>query len=148
MTPNIAIARAWDACVITDFLAGAPRAATHARAIVAAAQRGECQIWTSVFSQVEVAYLNVLDKAGGEEIIEEFFRQDYIVSMNLDESSAGRPAKLIRRFGIKGKDAVHVASAIHWRVPVFETFDAELLRKFKDSKGDATVGGLVVRAPL
>jgi predicted nucleic acid-binding protein len=146
---DIRLAHAWDSSVVADYLAGKPRAAPHARAIADAARRGECQIWVSTFVEVEVAYLEGFADSRAESIIVEFLNQDYVFRVALDPFVAETARAVIRRYRIKGKDAVHVASALRWNVPVFETFDDELIRKLAPlAAGERDLGRLTVREPL
>ncbi len=127
--PDSTIARLWDSSVVVDYLAGKPRAVPHARPIVDSARRGEAQIWVSTFAHVEVALLEGFSETNAEAIVVHFFNQDYIVSVALDPTVSEIARRLVRRFRVKGKDAVHIASAIRWGVATFETFDTELIRR-------------------
>jgi predicted nucleic acid-binding protein len=147
-TPRVEIARVWDACVITDYLAGKPRAEAHARLIVDAARRGEVQIWTSMLAHVEVAFLEGADDAQSERLIVDFLNEDYVFPITVDPSVAEVARKVVRQFRIKGKDAVYVASAIQWRVRTFETFDAQLVTRLRVMATNANWGHLTVREPL
>ena len=49
--------RAWDPCVIIDYLAGAPRAEEHVRPLVERAIAGELEIVVSAYAEVEVVKL-------------------------------------------------------------------------------------------
>jgi hypothetical protein len=60
-----------------------------------------------------------------------FFKQEYIAVQNVTREVAEASRDLVWDFGIKPKDALHVASAIAANVGVFETFDAPLIRKGK-----------------
>lgn len=146
--PQRDIARVWDSCVVADYLAGNPRALPHARPIVEAARRGEVQLWLSLFVHVEVAYLEGMSGESSERTIMEFLNQDYIVSLMIDPFVSDTARKLIRQFHIPGKDAIHVASAIRYEAPIFETFDKPLMRKLQQPDIGNLLKGLLVREPL
>lgn len=136
--------RLWDACVIHDYLDSTPKAAINARHIVDAARRGDLEIWVSEFSHVEVAYLaSEKDSAKAETIITDFFDESYIVPVSLDPFVSKKARELIRKYRIKGKDAIHVASALVHGVPIVETFDIPLLNKMAKN-----TEGIIVREPL
>ncbi len=146
--PRAEIARAWDSCVIADYLAGKPNAAAHAKPIVDAARRGETQLWVSLFCEVEVAYLEDMNDAESEAIITGFFAEDYVIPLMVDPFVTETARKLIRRFRVPGKDAIHVASALRFGAPVFETFDKPLMAKLRGADPDGLLSRLVVREPL
>jgi predicted nucleic acid-binding protein len=146
--PDPKNARVWDPCVITDYLAGKQNAAAEARPIVEAAKRGQTQIWVSTFAEVEVAYLAGMTDEQSERVITEFFEQDYIVRVSVDPFVSESARQLIRATHISGKDAVHVATAIRWEVPIFETFDEKLLKKLEPFRADPVLTRVSCRLPL
>jgi len=146
--PRPLLARVWDSCVITDYLGGKPEALPHAKPIVDAARRGEIQIWVSLFVEVEVAYLEGMSDAESERTITEFFAEDYVLPLMIDPFVSELARKLVRCFHVAGKDAVHVASAIRFGAPVFETFDKPLMTKLKQADPEKLLGKLMVREPL
>jgi len=148
VVPRPQIARVWDSCVIAEYLAGKPAAEHHARPIVESAKRGEIQIWVSLFAHVEVAFLDGSSETESETKIVAFFSEDYMVPIMLDPFVAEIARKIVRHFHVKGKDAVHVASAIRWNVRVFETFDVELIKKLGAMEADADWNHLQVREPF
>lgn len=83
-----------------------------------------------------------------ERRIREFFGREYIITVNLDDAISAISRTLIRKYrrspSIKPLDAVHLATAIQWKIPVMETTDNPLLR-FDGIEGDPPVS---VRGPL
>lgn len=146
--PRAQIARVWDSCVITDYLAGKANALPHAKPIVDAARRGDVQLWISLFCEVEVAYLEGMADAQSEQIITDFFAEHYVFPLSIDPFVSEIARKLVRRFHIPGKDAIHVASALRWGAPIFETFDKRLIVKLEAPNPDNLLGSLVIREPL
>lgn len=146
--PQPKLARVWDSCVITDYLTGRPNALAHAKPIVDAARRGEVQLWVSLFCEVEVAYLDGMDDAESERIITDFLAEDYVLPLFIDPFVSETARKLIRCFRIPGKDAIHVASALRYGAPVFETFDKPLMGKLKAPDPDNLLGKLAIREPF
>jgi len=95
------------------------------------AERGELKIATSAFALVEVAKLDDSDLLPDEQeqAIVAFFENPYIVVIPLDELAARLARQLIRdNRGLKGKDAVHVASAIRRGIPIMHAYDRGILR--------------------
>jgi predicted nucleic acid-binding protein len=98
------------------------------------ARRGQLEIVVSMFAAVEVAKLSSPSTEDDERAIVGFFNQPYIVRANLDFETASIARLLIRRYprsgkfrGVLPKDAVHVATSLRWNIPVFETFDRNLI---------------------
>ena len=98
-----------------------------------------------------MAHLGASDPSDAEAIISAFFSEAYVKVIQLDRQVARVARELIRAAhqqerSIRGADAVHVASAIHHKVPVFESTDRTLLRNLGrlDHPGLAT---LVAREP-
>jgi len=61
--------------------------------------------------------------------IRKFFRRSYIRVYNLDRKLAEAAQNLVWNQGIKPKDAIRVATAIHLKADVLETFDQDLIGK-------------------
>ena len=98
-----------------------------------------------------MAHLGASDPSDAEAIISAFFSEAYVKVIQLDRQVARVARELIRAahqqdLSIRGADAVHIASAIHHKVPVFESTDRPLLRNLGqlDYPGAAT---LVAREP-
>ena len=147
--PNTA--RVWCSCVIINYLTGEPRSKDACDGIVEDAARGNAEIWVSALALAEVAHLGASDPSDAEAIISAFFSEAYVKVIQLDRQVALVARQLIRAahqqgLSIRGADAVHVASAIHHKVPVFESTDRPLLRNLGrlDYPG---LGTLVAREP-
>ena len=149
IAPNTA--RAWCSCVVINHLTGDPRWKAACDRIVEAAARGSVEIWVSALALAEVAHLGTSDPSDAEAIISAFFSEAYVKVIQLDRQVALVARQLIRAahqqgLSIRGADAVHVASAIHHKVPIFESTDRPLLRNLGrlDYPG---LGTLVAREP-
>ena len=126
--------RVWDSNVIIDYLSGAVRAAQQCPAIIGEAERGEIEIVVSTTAETEVVSLDGSTDQDAELRIREFFSRVYILRANVDSLVGELSRQLVRdypRMGqllqVKPKDAVHVATALRWRIPVLETFDDNLI---------------------
>ena len=96
----------------------------------------------SQMAVVETAYLRGLSDEDSERLIREFFGRDYIITVNVDGPVSSIAQSLVRKYknnpGIKPPDAVHLASAIFWKIPVLETVDQPLTR-FNQQEGSPLI---------
>lgn len=136
--------RLWDSCVVLGYLSGQREIKSDCDLIVAQAERGELEIVVSTIAQAEVAYLSGLQADEAEARIVEFFSQRYIVTAAFDISLTKTVRRLIREYkGLKPFDAIHVATALQWQIPIMETTDADLL-KMNINEG---IPKLIIRPP-
>ena len=145
--------RLWDTSVIIDFLEGTERAKPHVPLIIEQARRGEAQIVVSAFAEVEVVKIDGVLTDDQEEMISEFFSRSYIVRAQLDSRVAAIARRITRVSSlapdmqtIKPKDAVHVATAMRWSIPIFECYDRPLITTL--TQHPSLVPGVTVRKPL
>ena len=112
-----------------------------------AAYNDELLIVTSSFTLCELAKVkNPLGLAPEEQerMIVEFFENPYIVLRTVDRAVGIKAREILRyKQSIKGKDAVHLATAVCHRVPVFHTFDHGLI----SMNGAPCLGSLHVQEP-
>jgi predicted nucleic acid-binding protein len=95
------------------------------------AEKGDLILVTSVFTMAEVAQVDEsADAETQEKMILDFFENDFIYVVAFDESICKSARQIIRSTKMKGKDAVHVATALSVpHVSSMHTYDTELLRK-------------------
>lgn len=140
--------RLWDANVICGYLSGSnnPDIMPACGLIIDSAKRGEWEIVISTMSESEVAYLPGFSAQDAEARILEFLSRDYVIRAASDISVAKIARRLIRahRPGLKGADAVHMATALLWNIPILETIDLDLLR-LNSREGNPP---LIIRKPL
>jgi predicted nucleic acid-binding protein len=104
------------------------------------AEAGEYEIATSAFTLAEVCK-RPLDPASPARNLAAFFEQPYILLIPVD-MQVGRHAQQLQvagLAGIKPPDAIHIASATVWNIPVFQTFDRRLIdltRKIEMADGN------------
>lgn len=140
--------RVWCSCVILDYLKGEPGVQVQCETIIDRAERGETEILVSALAECEVARIDEALSDDAEAMIREFFNRPYIIRVVLDPPVAELARELVRTYRIKGADAAHVATALHWNVPVFETTDGELVKKLNATPGRVLGRSLAVRTPL
>ena len=139
--------RVWCSCVILDYLKGAPNAEEQCGLIIEAAEKGQTEIIVSALAEAEVGNIEGELPEYAEDMIREFFSRPYVLKANLDPPVAEIARDLIRKYRIKGADAAHVATALHWNIPVFETYDGPLSRKI-NANLTLLPSPLIVREPF
>ena len=94
------------------------------------AENNEIMLVTSVFTLAEVAVVN--DKASAidqEKMIMDFFDNDFIYLVSFDEIICRKAREIVRTCKLKGKDAVHVASALSMpEVTAIHTNDTDIIK--------------------
>ena len=128
--------RVWDSCTIIDYLSGASRASPHCHRIIDSASRGETEIIVSTLAAAEVANIKEQPGTAAEEMIQEFFGRDYVIQANVDMHVSKRARELVRNYPPSGNlkrlgvaDAIHLATALHWKIPILESYDDKLLER-------------------
>lgn len=141
--------RLWDSCIVIGYLAGYPDLKQECEQIIEDAKRDNVELWVSALATIETAYLEGYSDADAEARIREFFRRRYVIPVGIDAPLATIARDLVRRHRnstpkIRPKDAVHLATAIQWKLPVIETTDDGLLN-FDKMEGNPLI---VIRKPL
>jgi len=99
------------------------------RAVIKVAAQGGAEIYTSGLSLVEVCKPKVNGDVAGEDLVKDFFENDYIVIVAVDRQ-VGEIGRTLMRSGypgLKPMDASHIAAAIVSRVDELHTFDDAVL---------------------
>lgn len=138
--------RLWDACVVLAYLSGDTQVKPACDLIINQAESRQLEIVVSTIAEAEVAYLPGLSIEDSEAKIREFFSREYIVVVSYDSPIARIARRLIRNYrpGLKPADAVHMATALQWRIPILETIDPDLL-KLDGKEGNPPI---IIRKPL
>lgn len=126
--------RYWDACAFLGYLANEADKLDECRGVIRAAQEGNLRIVTSSLTLTEVIKLKSQTPLPQEKepVIRDFFLHPWIVVQQLDRRTAEYARELIWQHNFDPKDAVHVATAVLARVPYFDTFDGDLIRRSGD----------------
>ena len=130
----------WDSCAWIGLLNGEPDKRWQLETIYSSARNEVCEVWTSTFALVEVHKISdernqpkPLDFANLKKI-EEMFNQSFVKLIQLDRE-VGELARLLVRTtrGLKKhQDAIHLASAITWNIPMMHTYDRDDLLHLSD----------------
>jgi len=138
----------WDSCAWLGLLNGEPDKKRELEIVYGHAKAGNYQIWTSTLSMVEVRRLES-EKNDQKPLSEEnlkkigdLFLQSFVMPIPLDVEIAVNARRLLRATSGLGKyqDAVHLASALKWNLPLLHTYDHDdllhLSDKFECSSGE------------
>lgn len=157
--------RLWDSSVILAYLGGVPKAKKACELILKQGEREELILHVSTMAQSEVAFLPGYSNLESEDLVKEFFSRKYIKTILFDILVARESRKLIRKYrssnineqplfcptcnkrinsGLKPPDAIHLASALIWNIPILETYDPDLL-KLNGKEGNPPI---IIREPL
>lgn len=98
-------------------------------AIIDAARKGQVKLYTSFLTLAEVIKVPDLYPSESEDRIAEFFRNPYVVKVAVDWFVTRIARDLQRRFNLDGRDAIHLATAIHIKADVLHTYDGQDLLK-------------------
>jgi len=122
--------RLWDSNVILDYLSGNPGVQPDCDNLIAEANNvpRNLEIVVTAVTEAEVAYLNGIPEQESETRIREFFSREYVIPVAIDTYIATIARRLTRTYHLKAADAIHLATAIRWHIPIFETTDPDLLR--------------------
>ena len=104
---------------------------SYCEAVIQQAQQGHVLIVTSAFTLAEVLFIKgqgKLDPAKRQQV-ETYFRAEHISVRNLTRAVSELARDVFWDFGINPKDAVHVATAVFYKIPVLHTFDEPLIGK-------------------
>jgi predicted nucleic acid-binding protein len=129
--------RYWDANCFLAWLKKEP-GAESCKGVIRKAELGEIMIITSAITVTEVIKLDRTRPIPRRDakMITDFFDQNYIRVRNVDLEMAKFAQNLMWDYEfLQHKDAIHVATAIQLGVPIFDTFDADLIKlngKFGD----------------
>ena len=129
----------WDACAWIGFINEEAAKIRPLRYIWEGALRGEYEIWTSVYSYLEVLKIK---EATGDPIsleesnhrIDEMFQQSYVKRVQLD-TEVDRFARSIKQIyhdaGLKSRpDAIHIATAAYYNLDELHTWDRSHILPF------------------
>lgn len=123
--------RYWDSNAFLGYLNGEPDKADSCEAVLAAAEDGHVVIVTSALTLAEVLFVKGHVSLGQEmrSKVSQVFRQPYISVQNVTRKIAELGRELYWDKNIRPKDAIHVATALVFNIPVLNTFDEHLLKR-------------------
>ena len=121
----------WDSCAWLGLVNGETGRKLILENVYGQARRGLIQIWTSTIAIVEVnrlaSEMNVARPIPdtGLRVIDDLLFQPFVNLLSMDTIVAKKARQLLREMpGLtKRPDAMHLASAIEWNIPIFQTYD-------------------------
>jgi predicted nucleic acid-binding protein len=121
----------WDANAFLGVLKGETDKAPVCKLVLKAASNGTVVIVTSALTLAEVLFVKHQGKLdiSTRQTVENFFKADYISVRNVTRQTADLARDLFWDFKIDPKDALHVATALIYKVPVLHTYDDSLISK-------------------
>lgn len=122
--------RYWDSNAFLGWLNAESGKVDKCADVLEAAEEGRIEIVTSAWTLTEV-----IKKKGekpipkeSEQKIRDFFENPWIIVREVDRFVAESARDLIWRHGLKGPDAVHLATALRLGLTVMDTFDDDLIK--------------------
>lgn len=119
----------WDSNAFLGWLNDEKDKASACEGVLDAAEDGKVEIVTSALTLTEV-----IKKKGekpipreSEQKIRDFFEQPWIIVRDVDRFVAERARDLIWTHGLKGADAIHLATALRLGLTVMDTYDEKLI---------------------
>ncbi|MFO1090418.1 MAG: type II toxin-antitoxin system VapC family toxin [Hyphomicrobiales bacterium] len=121
----------WDSDAFLGWLNNDPGKADKCGDVLQRAERGDVLIVTSALTLAECLWMRGQAKVPQEkaQFVRRFFRRSNIRVYNVTRRLAEDAQDLVWGNGIKPKDAIHVATALHLKVDALETFDADMIKK-------------------
>lgn len=129
----------WDACVFIAAITGDPDELPVIEAMLNEAEKGDIEIYTSLFSTIEVAFSEdektsgTLDPQIQEKIQKLWNLPSPIKVIEIHSIIASKAVLLMRRalsdgWSLKPADAIHLVTAEHLGVSEFHTYDDKLYK--------------------
>jgi predicted nucleic acid-binding protein len=127
------IYRYWDSCTILGWLKEEPDKIGECQAAMLRAKSGDLTLVTSALTLPEVLFLKGKDPVPEEDRdkVRRFFESPFVHLVELDRTVGERAQEVVWKYGVRPKDAVHVATAISTSpsMPLdqLDTFDEPLI---------------------
>ncbi len=126
----------WDSCAWLALINAENNRFADLNELYESAKKGKFQIWTSTFTYAEV-YRKQCGRPGTQSVgtynsdsiqkdwLDEMLSQDFIKLIQLDKIIALKAKKLLEGNGVISKppDGIHLASALHYNIDIFVTYD-------------------------
>jgi predicted nucleic acid-binding protein len=146
----------WDACAWIGLINSEPKKIHPLRTIWEEAQKGKYEIWTSVYSYVEV--FKVKSENGDEltpdlsdKAVEDLLTQPYVKRAQIDVNIAKLARDLRRSLsndGLRSRpDAIHLATAAFWNLDELHTWDQTHLLALNGKVTRRDGRNLIIRIP-
>jgi predicted nucleic acid-binding protein len=136
----------WDSATFLAYFQEEASRVDLCRGTLERAETGEVCIITSALTIAECLWLrgSAPIPKNRAQVVRQFFRHSYIRVRNVTRKTSEMAQDLVWDYGIRPKDAIHVATALEARVPIIETFDEPFIRKTMLIGSPA----LIIRVPI
>jgi predicted nucleic acid-binding protein len=135
--------RYWDAAPFIAWLKPEPWRRPACEGWLNLAEQGKVLIVTSTMTLVEVVKIDHTDilNLGPEAAatIEGFFRNSWISLRTVDAEIGEKARGLMWDHGLRVRDAIHIATALRYKVPFLDTYDQGMI-DLNDLFPDITIG--------
>jgi predicted nucleic acid-binding protein len=123
----------WDSCVFLSAIQQTAGRYAILKAILDCAAADRVVIVTSALTIAEVVKMDCgsadsAQMAKDAVAIQQFFENDYLAIKNVDRIVAAQASDIVRQYGIKPPDAIHIVTALISKCDRLETYDERLLR--------------------
>lgn len=137
MAPEV---RYWDTGPILAWLKREAHHLPDVEPVIRATDEGRVRLVTSSVTLVEVVKLDqknapVTVPPEDAELIRKFFQRSALSVRALDSLTTGIARQLIWDHGLEVRDAVHLATALRWKIPLLETYDRKDLVRLSGKVG-------------
>ena len=125
--------RYWDSDCFLGWLQSEPDKESACEQVLEEAKTGRIVLVTSALTLTEVLMMRgrkPISKRDRDKV-EAFFKSRFIVVRNITRRVAETSRSLVWDQGIRPKDALHLATCLEAKLPLFNTFDVPLIRKCK-----------------
>jgi predicted nucleic acid-binding protein len=122
--------RYWDSDVFLGYFNEEPDKYSACEGVLEAANDGKILIVISALTLAEVLYAKKQPKLPIDKRaeIESFFKSPFISVQNVTRKIAEKARDIVWDNNIRPKDAIHVATALTYKIPVLNSFDQQLLK--------------------
>jgi predicted nucleic acid-binding protein len=136
----------WDSDAFLGWLQEEAGKVELCKGTIKRAEAGDVLIVTSALTLAEVLWRKGGPKLPQNKLIvlRKFFRKSFIRVYNVTRTIAEDAQEVTWNNNVKPKDAVHIATALHLKIGIVETFDAYLLAQ----SGTIGTPALIIRKPI
>lgn len=130
--------RCWDSVCCLGWLKNEPDKAPACQTVIDLMDAGKVELVVSTLALAEVLWLRGHERIPQESKakVRAFFRRSSVLVASVDLTTAELAQELVWDYGVRSKDAIHVATALLLKCVSLDTFDEDLW-KLDGKLGDA-----------
>jgi predicted nucleic acid-binding protein len=122
----------FDSCVFLAWLKDEENRANLVEELFEEARKGEIKIITSTLTIAEVLNIQGVKSPIPKERrddVRRMFQNEWIITKGVNRRLAESSQEMVWEHGIKPKDGIHVATALAYKIPVFLSYDDNLVKR-------------------